>query len=53
MPWLERYTKPEVWKAWRMAFAVEVLVGGVPVRKVEKSISCGCVRRDLGGGGWE
>lgn len=36
--------KPEVWKAWRMALAVEVLVEGVPIRKVEKSISCHIVR---------
>lgn len=31
--------KPEVWKAWRIALAVASFEGGVPVRKVEKSMS--------------
>lgn len=44
MPWLERYMKPEVWKAWRIAWAVCFLEVGSPERKVEKSTSWFYVR---------
>jgi hypothetical protein len=35
----ERYTKPAVWKPWRMDLAAERRSAGVPLRKSEKSTS--------------